>query len=60
MLYFNDSLKLELYENTDNVIKRANLASRIKQNEDVEQVEKIKEQITVFNSKKQLFGDVIA
>ncbi|MDX9818759.1 MAG: (Fe-S)-binding protein [Desulfococcus multivorans] len=57
---FNDALKHELYENTDNIIKRAGLSDRIRQNEDVDQVEKIKEQIAALNSEKQLVGDVIA
>jgi len=57
---FNDKLKLELYENANNIIKKAKLSSTIKQIEDTGQIEKIKEQITVLNSKKQLIGDVIA
>jgi len=57
---FNDSLKLELLENTDNIIRRARLSARVRQNEDSGQVEKIKEEITALNSKKQLIGDIIA
>ena len=57
---FNDQLKLELYENTDNIIKRARLSSTIRQSEDSGQIEKIKEEITALNSKKQLIGEVIA
>jgi Fe-S oxidoreductase len=57
---FNDQLKLELLENTNNIIKRARLTSTIRQNEDSGQIEKIKEEITDLNSKKQLIGEVIA
>jgi Fe-S oxidoreductase len=57
---FNDQLKLELYENTDNIIKRDRLSSAIKKTEDSERIDKIKEEIATFNSKKQLIGDVIS
>jgi len=57
---FNDKLKLELLENADNIIKKAKLSSTIKQIEDSGQIEKIKEEITELNSKKQLIGEVIA
>ena len=60
--YFNDALKFELLENSDNIIKRAGLSAAIKQSEDSDsmQIEKITEEITALNSKKQLIGDVIA
>jgi Fe-S oxidoreductase len=57
---FNDKLKLELLENADNIIKKARLSSTIKQDGDSEQIEKIREEITALNSKKQLIGEVIA
>ena len=57
---FNDKLKAELLENTDNIIKRGKLAIAIKLNEDPEQVQKMKEEMTALNSRKQLVGDVIA
>ena len=57
---FNDQLKLELLENTDNIIKRARLTSTIRQGQDSGQIEKIKGEITELNSKKQLIGEVIA
>ena len=57
---FNDKLKRELLENADNIIKRSKLSSRIEQCEDSGQIEKIREQITELNSKKQLIGEVIA
>ncbi|MBC2712287.1 MAG: 4Fe-4S dicluster domain-containing protein [Desulfosarcina sp.] len=57
---FNDKLKLELLENADKIIKKAKLSSTIKQSEDSEQIEKIKEEITELNSKRQLIGEVIA
>ncbi len=37
---FNDSLKRELYENADNIIKRANLSSTLRQSEDAEAIVK--------------------
>jgi len=57
---FNDSLKLELYENTDNIIKRAKLSAALRECEDPGRIEKIKAEITGLNSKKQLIGAVIA
>ena len=57
---FNDSLKRELYENADNIIKRANLSSTLRQSEDAEQLEKTKQAIIALNSDKQLVGEVIA
>ena len=39
---FNDKLKLELLENTDNIIKRARLSSTVKKSEDPGQIEEIK------------------
>ena len=57
---FNDQLKLDLLENENNIIKRAKLSSTLQQSEDAEQIEKIKEEISALNSKKQLIGEVIA
>jgi Fe-S oxidoreductase len=57
---FNDQLKFELYENTDNIVKRARLSASIKKCEDPGEIEKIKGEITALNSKKQLIGEVIA
>ena len=57
---FNDKLKHELMENTDNIVKRAKLSATIKKYEDPGQIEKLKEEITALNSKKQLIGEVIA
>ncbi len=57
---FNDKLKLELFENTDNIIKKARLSSAIRQSEDPGKIEKIKEEIAGLNSKKRLIGDVVA
>ncbi len=55
---------MELFDNANNIIRRAALSATIKQNDDVEQVEKMKaqisEQMVALNSKKQLIGDVIA
>lgn len=56
---FNDKLKHELLENTENIIQRAKLSSMIENNRDPERIEKIKEEIIELNSKKQLIGDVI-
>ncbi|MBW2367979.1 MAG: (Fe-S)-binding protein [Deltaproteobacteria bacterium] len=56
---FNDNLKLELYENADNIIEKAKLSSTIGQIEDSDQIEKLKEAAIALNSKKQLIGEVI-
>ena len=57
---FNDNLKSELLENSDNIIKRAKLATRIQQNEGSDQNEEIMAEMAELNSQKQLVGDVIA
>jgi len=57
---FNDKLKLELFGNADNIIKRAKLSATIKQDSDADQNAKIKTEMAALNSKKQLIGDVIA
>ncbi len=57
---FNDSLKRELYDNADNIIKRAKLSATLRQSEDAEQIEKTKQVITSLNSDNALIGDVIA
>jgi Fe-S oxidoreductase len=57
---FNDKLKFELFDNADNIIKRAKLSATIKQDGDAEQTDRIKAQMAELNSKKQLIGDVIA
>ncbi len=56
---FNDKLKLEMLDNTNNIIKRATLSAVIKPDGDPEQIEKIKEEMAELNSKKRLIGDVI-
>jgi Fe-S oxidoreductase len=57
---FNDDLKKELFDNADNLIKRASLAAAIKQDGSPDETDKIKAQMVELNSKKQLIGDVIA
>jgi len=57
---FNDKLKLELFDNARNIIKRAKLSATIKQDSDADQNAKIKAEMAALNSKKQLIGDVIA
>jgi len=57
---FNDKLKFELFDNADNIIKRAKLSAAIKPDSDPEQVDKIKAEMAELNSKKQLIGDVIS
>jgi len=61
---FNDSLKFELLDNADNIIKRAKLAASIKKDGDPEKNEEIKaqilEQMAELNSKKSLIGEVIS
>jgi Fe-S oxidoreductase len=56
---FNDKLKFELFDNADNIVKRAKLAAFIKQDGDSEQIDKIKVEMAELNSKKLLIGDVI-
>ena len=51
---FNDKLKLELFENADNIIKRAKLSSAIKQSEDAGQIEKIKEEMRRAQQQKAI------
>ena len=50
----NDSLKQELFDNTENIIKRAKLAAQLKQTEDAEQIEKLNEEIAALNSKETI------
>lgn len=57
---FNDTLKAELFDNADNIIKRAKLAATIKEDGDPEHIEEIKAQMLELNSKKTLIGDVIS
>ena len=57
---FNDNLKHELLENTDNLIKRGRLSNAIRQNGNPEHVEILKEKMAGLNSQKSLIGDVIS
>ncbi|HMB30314.1 MAG TPA: heterodisulfide reductase-related iron-sulfur binding cluster, partial [Desulfohalobiaceae bacterium] len=56
----NDSLKFELLDNAENIVKRDKLAASLKQVDDSEQIEKIKAEMAELGSKKQLIGDVIS
>ncbi len=56
---FNDHLKHELLDNTDNIIQRAGLVRQLEQCQDEQEAEKLKEEIANLNSQKQLVGDVI-
>ena len=56
---FNDSLKRELYDNADNIIKRAKLSATLRHSEDAAQIEKTKQVVTSLNSDNALIGDVI-
>jgi len=57
---FNDSLKIELLENADNLIQRAALAATLKVDGDPEQITEIKAAMAELNSKKSLVGEVIS
>ena len=61
---FNDDLKHELFDNAENIIKRAKLAATITEGENSEQDEKaktrIQEQMAALNSEKTLVGDIIS
>lgn len=56
----NDSLKFELLDNAENIVKRDNLAATLNEIDDSEQIEKIKAEMADLSSKKQLIGDVIS
>ncbi len=60
LLDFNDSLKIELLGNADNLIKRAALAATLKEESDPEQIEATKAAMAELNSKKSLVGEVIS
>ncbi len=55
----NDTLKAELFDNSENIIKRAKLSATLQEDGDEEKNEEIKTQMLELNSKKQLIGDVI-
>ncbi len=57
---FNDQLKHELFDNADNLIKRATLSAGIGKDSDADEIEKIKEKMAALGSEKQLIGDVIS
>jgi len=57
---FNDELKLELFHQSENIVKRAKLSASIKPDSDSDQVDKTKAKVAELNSKKQLIGDVIS
>ncbi len=59
LLDFNDSLKHELFDNAENLIKRAELSAGLAQLSDPDEIEKQKEAIQELNCEKQLIGDVI-
>lgn len=56
----NDNLKIELFENESNIIKKARLTSAIGQIDNPDRIEKLKEERIALNSKKRLIGDVIS
>ncbi|MCP4688060.1 MAG: (Fe-S)-binding protein [Desulfobacterales bacterium] len=57
---FNDSLKFELFDNANKVIKRSQFAAAAKKYTDPGHVETAKEKMAELNSDKQLVGDVIS
>ena len=57
---FNDQLKHELFDNTDNIIMRAKLQNALGQCEDPQRAQTLKEEIAGLASAKQLIGEVIA
>jgi Fe-S oxidoreductase len=56
----NDNLKIELFENEINILKKARLSAAIGQIDDPDRIEKLKEERIALNSKKRLIGDVIS
>ena len=57
---FNDQLKRELLDNAQAIIKKANIASVLKEIDNPEQIEKKTAQAVSLNSDRRLVGDVIA
>jgi Fe-S oxidoreductase len=60
LLDFNDSLKIELLENADNLIQRAALAATITADGNPEKIEETRASMAELASKKQLVGEVIS
>ncbi len=56
---FNNSLKHEMFDNRDNIVKRAGLEKRLSQSQNDEEKENIKEQMQELLSPRQLVGEVI-
>jgi len=56
---FKDCLKAELLANSQNIIKRSQLAGAVEQEEDQDKLEQIKTEMAELNSGKQLVGEVI-
>lgn len=59
LLDFNDSLKHELFGNSDKILKRAKLSAGLGKLKDPDEIQKRKEAIGELNSEKQLIGEVI-
>jgi Fe-S oxidoreductase len=57
---FNDSLKFELFDNSEKIIKKGKLAATILEGDTDERIENIKSEMAALNSEKSLVGDVIA
>jgi Fe-S oxidoreductase len=57
---FNDKLKSELFDNTNNIIKRTKLSAASKPDNPQEVSDETKMKMAELNSKKQLIGDVIS
>jgi Fe-S oxidoreductase len=57
---FNQSLKHELLDNADSIIRKAELKTLMNRCQDPGQVEVIREEIASLHSKKELIGDVIS
>ena len=57
---FNDKLKSELFDNTNNIIKRSKLSAANKPDHPQKISDETKMKMAELNSKKQLIGDVIS
>ncbi len=60
LFQFNEDLKHELYANATNLIQRAKKVKLLKEIDNEERIEQVKEEIAALNSEKQLVGDVIS
>ena len=59
LFQFNEDLKHELYANAQTIINRAKKTKFLKEIDNEERIEQVKEEIAALTSERQLIGDVI-